>query len=327
MPPNDPYQNQNYHPHVGRWTGPIHRPLLYLKRGGTAASYPLRGIWFFCRNREFWPLFVSRILPLSLISFLVYFVLFTFTFLPQYAFLAIFQGWGAWVNAVVLVLGEGLVIIQGLFEGFFVDECRVDVFDVSRFANPHLLPVVQITNNKQATLIKLGHKELVAPQRILFQDAPNPVRMLGKPTTAAIYTPWSIIQIVELIVFLPLNLVPVVGTPAFIIITGTRLGKLAHYRWFQIKGLSKLEQKQALKERAWEYVWFGTVAMILELIPVLSLFFLLTTTAGAAQWTAEIEDENRSPSENEQANEQADEQADQEDSHPDAPPPYTDDVV
>jgi hypothetical protein len=71
-------------------------------------------------------------------SFLVYFVLFTFTFLPQYAFLAIFHGWGAWVNAVVLVLGEGLVIIQGLFEGFFVDECRVDVFDVSPIALKHL---------------------------------------------------------------------------------------------------------------------------------------------------------------------------------------------
>lgn len=30
----------------------------------------------------------------------------------------------------MLVLGEGLVIIQGLFEGFFVDECRVDIYDV-----------------------------------------------------------------------------------------------------------------------------------------------------------------------------------------------------
>ncbi|KAH6954959.1 hypothetical protein HG530_015525 [Fusarium avenaceum] len=298
MPSNGSYQNQN-HPHFGRWTGPIHRPLLYLKRASAAASYPIRGIWFFVRNREFWPLFVSRILPLSLMSFLVYFVLFTFTFLPQYAFLAIFHGWGAWVNAVVLVLGEGLVIIQGLFEGFFVDECRVDVFD--------------------ATLIKLGHKDLIAPQRILFLDAPNPVRMLGKPTTDAVYTPWSMIQIIELIVFLPLNFVPVVGTPAFIIITGTRLGKLAHYRWFQIKGFSKVEQKQALRDRAWEYVWFGTVAMILELIPVLSLFFLLTTTAGAAQWTAQIEDESKSPAEHERAHE--------EDSHPDAPPPYTDDVV
>ncbi|CZS73922.1 unnamed protein product [Fusarium graminearum] len=314
MPSIRPYQNQQ-HPHIGPWTEPLHRPLMYLKRAGKAGSYPLRGIWFFLCNREFWPLFMSRVLPLSLISFLVYFVLFTFTFLPQYAFLAIFHGWGAWVNAVVLVLGEGLVIIQGLFEGFFVDECRVDVFD--------------------AALIKLGHKDLIAPQRILFLDAPNSVRMLGKPTTDAVYTPWSIIQIVELIVFLPLNFVPVVGTPAFIIITGTRLGKLAHYRWFQLKGYSKVEQKKALRDRAWEYVWFGTVAMILELVPVLSLFFLLTTTAGAAQWTAEIEDEDRTSDENVQNGQNGyhgqighNEQEQYDDHHPDAPPPpYTDDLV
>lgn len=102
----------------------------YAKRAAVGASYPLRGIWFFLRNRQFWPLFLGRLLPLSLISLVVYLVLFTFAFLPQYAFLAIFHGRGAWVNAVVLTLGEGLVIIQGLFEGFFVDECRVDVFDV-----------------------------------------------------------------------------------------------------------------------------------------------------------------------------------------------------
>lgn len=107
------------------------RPANYAKRAGIAASYPLRGIWYFLRNKEFWPLFSGRLLPLSLISFFVYFILFTFAFLPQFAFLAIFHGWGAWVNAVVLTLGEGLIIIQGLFEGFFVDECRVDVFDVS----------------------------------------------------------------------------------------------------------------------------------------------------------------------------------------------------
>lgn len=107
------------------------RPLIYLRRAAVAFSYPIRGIWYFSRRREFWPLFLGRLVPLSLISFFVYFVLFSFAFLPQFFFLAIFHGWGAWLNAVVLVLGEGLVIVQGLFEGFFVDECRVDVFDVS----------------------------------------------------------------------------------------------------------------------------------------------------------------------------------------------------
>lgn len=105
----------------------------YTVRALIAAAYPIRGIWYFLRHPEFYPLFVGRLLPLSVISFLVYFLLFTFTFLPQYLFLLIFQGHaGAVLNTTVLVLGEGLVIIQGLFEGFFVDECRVDIFDVRR---------------------------------------------------------------------------------------------------------------------------------------------------------------------------------------------------
>lgn len=33
---------------------------------------------------------------------------------------------------------------------------------------------------------------------------------------------------------------------------------------------------------------FGTVALVLQLIPVLSMFFLLTTAAGAALWAADL---------------------------------------
>jgi len=91
---------------------PTRRPAVYVKRAGVAGWYPLKGIVYFLQNREFWPLFTSRVVPLTVISIIVYFVLFTFTFLPQFAFLAIFHGWGAWPNAVVLVLGEGYVVIQ-----------------------------------------------------------------------------------------------------------------------------------------------------------------------------------------------------------------------
>lgn len=112
---------------------PFRRLVDYVARAARSASYPIRGIWYFLRHPEFYPLFVGRLLPLSLISFLVYLLLFTFTFLPQFLFLLIFHGHaGALINTTVLVLGEGLVIIQGLFEGFFVDECRVDIFDVRR---------------------------------------------------------------------------------------------------------------------------------------------------------------------------------------------------
>ncbi|KAL2263946.1 hypothetical protein VTK26DRAFT_4133 [Humicola hyalothermophila] len=248
----------------------FHVPLNYISRALICASYPIRGIWYFLRHPEFYPLFVGRLLPLSAISFLIYFLLFVFTFIPQFLFLLIFHGRvGALFNTTVLVLGEGLVIIQGLFEGFFVDECRVDIFD--------------------ATLINHGLIDLIAPQRVLFLEAPNSVRMLGKPTSRAEYQPWSLIQIVELIVCLPLNLVPYFGTVAFIMITGTRLGQLSHHRWFKLRGLDKKNKKAELKHRRWEYIWFGTMAMCLELVPVLSFFFLLTTTAGAAMWAAEME--------------------------------------
>ncbi|KJR87569.1 uncharacterized protein SPSK_01881 [Sporothrix schenckii 1099-18] len=260
-----------------RWTvsapPPFHRAGGYLRRASHAASFPLRGIGYFCRHREFHPLFAGRLLPLALISFIVYLILFTFAFLPQFAFLAIFHGWGAWVNAVVLVLGEGLVVTQGLFEGFFVDEARVDVFD--------------------ATLIKTGYTDLVAPHRIVDATAPTAVRMLGKPTVAAAYQPWSIVQIVELIVCLPLNLVPLVGTPAFILITGSRLGRLSHYRWYKLRGLTRKERNAEISRRGWDYLWFGTVAMLLELVPVLSFFFLLTSAAGSALWAAELEGQRR----------------------------------
>ncbi|KAI0864754.1 hypothetical protein F4860DRAFT_510513 [Xylaria cubensis] len=277
----------------------LERPYSYVSQALVAASYPLRGIYYFLRHPAFYPLFLGRLLPLSIISALVYMILFIFTFLPQFAFLAIFHGRAAWLNAVVLVLGEGLVIIQGLFEGFFVDECRVDVFD--------------------ATLINEDLEHLVAPHRLLFLDAPNSVKKLGKPTSAAVYQPWSLIQIVELIVCLPLNLIPYFGTPAFIIITGARLGTFAHCRWFELRGLNKKERKLAIRSRSWEYTWFGTVAMILELIPILSLFFLLTSTAGSALWAAKLEQQVRISPEP---------QGDIPEQDPDEPPPpYVDNPV
>lgn len=95
-----------------------------------SALYPFKGIWYFCANREFWPLFGRRLIPLVATSIIVLGILFTFAYLPQVAFLAIFHGPVAWFNAAVLVLGEGQVVIALLFEALLVDETLVNVFDV-----------------------------------------------------------------------------------------------------------------------------------------------------------------------------------------------------
>jgi hypothetical protein len=101
--------------------------------------YPFKGIWYFCANREYYPLFGRRLIPLTITSIVVLGLLFTFAYLPQVAFLLIFHGPTAWVSAVFLVLGEGQVVIALLFEALLVDETLVDVFDVLHDLSHYIL--------------------------------------------------------------------------------------------------------------------------------------------------------------------------------------------
>lgn len=209
--------------------------------------------------------------------------LFVWTYLPQVAFLAIFHGRLAWFNASFLVLGEGAAIVALLFEVFFVDETLVDVFD--------------------AVLINEGCKDLVAAFRILHPEGANPVKQLGEPTTSAIYSPFSLRQIIEFIIFLPLNLIPVAGTPMFLIFTGYRAGPFHHWRYFKLLEFTKKERKVFVRKRQLKYTWFGTVALLLQLVPVFSMLFLLTTAAGSALWVAKLEERRTALEDNGQAEE------------------------
>lgn len=187
----------------------------------------------------------------------------------QVALLAIFHGRLAWLNATFLVLGEGAAVVSLLFEAFFVDETLVDVFD--------------------AVLINEGYTDLIASSRILDPEGKDPVKQLGKPTMSAVYSPFSFRQIAEFIIYLPLNLIPVAGTPMFLILTGYRAGPLQHWRYFKLLGFTKKERNAFIKKRRLRYTWFGTVALLLQLVPVLSMLFLLTTAAGSALWVAKLE--------------------------------------
>ena len=194
--------------------------------------------------------------------------------IDQVALLAVFHGHHlAWLNATFLVLGEGAAIVSLLFEAFFVDETLVDVFD--------------------AVLIQQGYKDLIATSRILDPDGKDPVKQLGKPTMSAVYSPFSFRQIAEFIIFLPLNLIPVAGTPMFLILTGYRAGPLQHWRYFKLLDFTKKERNAFIKKRRLRYTWFGTVALLLQLVPVLSMLFLLTTAAGSALWVAKLEGKRR----------------------------------
>lgn len=79
----------------------------------------------------------------------------------------------------------------------------------------------------------------------------------------------------------------------FLILTGYRAGPLQHWRYFHLLEFTKKERNAFIKKRRLPYTWFGTVALLLQLVPVLSMLFLLTTAAGSALWVAKLEAKRR----------------------------------
>lgn len=233
----------------------------------------IQGIIYFTIHPRFWPLFKGRLLTIILLSLFIYAILFTFAFLPQVAFLYLFHGPGAWVNAAFLTLGEGSAIVAILFECFFVDETLVDVFD--------------------AVLIDGGCQDLVSNGRTLDTSAENSVKMLGTPIIKSVYSPFSLRQIVEFVLLLPLNFIPYVGVPFFLLLTGYRAGPLQHWRYWKLLDLTKKERNHEIEKRKLKYMWFGAVHLLLQLVPGLSMLFLVTSAAGSALWVVKLEQQRK----------------------------------
>lgn len=265
----------------------------------SAFIYPLKGIWYFATHRYLHPLARSRVLPLSLLSTCVLVLLFLTMYLPVVAFLAIFHFKGsAWVNGTFFVLGIGTLLISIIFEALFVDKTQVDIFD--------------------AVMIAEGYEHLVRHRRVVSEDIDesDPVKRLGARDKGATFAPFSFRQILEFVIFLPLNFIPFAGVPLFLLVTGYRAGPLLNWRYLALKGYTKKERKEFIgsKKRRWEYMWFGTFYMLLQLIPVLSILFLLTSAAGSALWSVHIEREINDSRLLAEEEEEAD----------DLPPEYTD---
>ncbi|WPH00479.1 Hypothetical protein R9X50_00330800 [Acrodontium crateriforme] len=268
----------------------------------SAPIYPLKGIYYLATHRFLRPLVKSRLVPLTLLSTAVLALLFLTIYIPVVAFLAIFHYKGsAWVNGTFFILGIGTLVISLLFEAMFVDHTQVDIFD--------------------AVMIAEGYEHLVTSRRVVTDDIDqsDPVKRLGTREKGAQFAPFSVRQIIEFVVFLPLTFIPFAGVPLFLLITGYRAGPLLNWRYFALKGFNKKDRNDFIKtkKRRWEYMWFGTVYMCLQLVPILSMFFLLTSAVGSALWSVHMERENITTRDEGPYN---DEDGD------DQPPPYADEV-
>ena len=175
--------------------------------------------------------------------------LFVWTYIPQVAFLALFHGLGsAWFNGTILVLGESAAVVALLFEAFLVDETLVDTFDAI------------FVEKGFADLVQTG-RPVEGPAEVRTADL-TPVERLGRPTSSAIYAPFSFRQIFEFIVLLPLTFIPYIGVPVFLFITGHRAGPLQHWRYYKLRGMTRKERNVWIKQRQLNYTLYDGLAPV-----------------------------------------------------------------
>ncbi|KAM0717904.1 hypothetical protein Q7P37_006236 [Cladosporium fusiforme] len=216
-----------------------------------------------------WKPLLQKLAPTITLGLGVTTFMFLFTYLPQAAVMAFTSGPLAAATAALLVLSESSTLTMVLSKALLIEDSLIDTFD--------------------GTLVARGHPELVAKERQVKGGGAGDViarlgKLAGKPF--AKFTPKAIIRY---FMYLPLNLIPVVGTVAFVILQAKKFGPQAHARYFQLKSMSGPQKERHVEERKAAYTSFGIPAVLLEMVPIGGIFFAYTNTCGAALWAADLE--------------------------------------
>ena len=160
-------------------------------------------------------------------------VMFFFTYMPQMAIMAFTSGPLAAISAAILVLGESSAITNLLSRSFLVEDAMIDTFD--------------------GTLVARGQEPLVAQGRQMKpRSGKDAIARLGKIFTKPLaqLNPRALLRT---LLYLPLNLIPVVGTALYIYMQGKRAGPVLHARYFQLKGWDSTTREEWVKKNQGAY--------------------------------------------------------------------------
>ncbi|GAB1312139.1 Outer spore wall protein RRT8 [Madurella fahalii] len=229
--------------------------------------YPIKGIAYFFTHPGLWKPLRSKLLPYLTLYSGVVGSMFVFTYVPQLAVMVFVNGPLAVFTTVLLILNESAAIVSFVSKNYLLHDALLDTFD--------------------GTLVARNSTSIVASGREL-KSGDDAMQRLGKVLKKP-FSRFSVKELVRYCMYLPLNFIPVVGTVAFILLGGRSRGNAAHDRYFQLKEWSSSRTSKWLSDHKGPYTAFGTVATLLEMIPLASIVFSFTNTVGAALWAADIE--------------------------------------
>ncbi|KAK4102711.1 hypothetical protein N658DRAFT_321212 [Parathielavia hyrcaniae] len=229
--------------------------------------YPIKGIIYFFGHPELWKPLRSRIVPYLTLYSGVLGSMFFFTYLPQLAIMAFVNGPLALFTTAFLILSESSTITGIVSKNYLLQDAILDTFD--------------------GTLMARNQHEMVAEGREV-RSRGDSIQRLGKALKRPLER-FGFKELVRYVMYLPLNFIPVVGTVIFVLLRGRARGESVHDRYFQLKRWPAARKSKWLQEHKGAYTGFGTVATLLEMVPLASVLFSFTNTVGAALWAADIE--------------------------------------
>jgi hypothetical protein len=216
-----------------------------------AYLYPIKGIYYFLTHSQLSKPLRDELGPTISTAVSVAGTMFFFTYLPQVAVLTLFNGPLAVVSTIFLVLSESATITNLISRSFFIEDALVDTFD----GVSSLVGIYDIKTNGSQTLLIRDQGELVAQGRIIKPrgSAADTMSRLGKilKRPFARFTPTSLIRY---FMYLPLNLIPIIGPILFITFQARKSGPQAHARYFQLKGMNKRQREEWVQPRTAEYI-------------------------------------------------------------------------
>lgn len=150
------------------------------------------------------------------------------------AIMAFTSGPLAAISAAILVLGESSAITSVLSRSFLIEDALIDTFD--------------------GTLVARDQEPLVAQGRQMKprSGGRDAMARLGKIFTRPLarLNPRALLRS---LLYLPLNLIPVVGTVLYIFMQGKRAGPILHARYFQLKGWDSTMREEWVKKNQGAY--------------------------------------------------------------------------
>ena len=271
--------------------------------------YALRGITHLVAHRTLHPSLYSRVGPLALLSLVTVVGMFVLLWLPHVVVLGLVGEPFPRSAAATMILSESAALVGLVAEALLTEKQMVDVFDL-----------VLLSRTKRLGGLGRRAEAMVRAARILDVDDESGERRLGRHIVDPYVKFREGLKLgVYFVLELPLCLVPVVGTALFICLqgrapprrpaplflcppercegpteaearrTGYHIGPLCHYRYFQLAGWTGETKRAFIRRNRFRYFLFGLVHVMLQLIPVASIFFLFSSATGAALWAVDFE--------------------------------------